>query len=60
MQLSGVCLKWCQNLMSFRRLENTVKKTAYLTFKLGNSKFQTDPNSERGNLRRKSNPITPR
>ena len=35
------------------------KKTATLTSKLGSCKFQTDPNSERGKLRRKSNPITP-
>ena len=32
--------------MSFRRLENTVKKTAGLTSKLGSSKFQTGPNSQ--------------
>ena len=40
--------------MSFRRLENTVKKTAGLTSKLGSSKFQTGPNSQRVNMTRKS------
>ena len=40
--------------MSFRRLKKYGKKTASLTSKLGNSKFQTGPNSQRGDVKRKS------